>query len=170
MPQLITPQEAAEKLRQGATLVDIREPNEYARVRIPGAINLPLSRLQDADLAPDRKRPILFHCRSGARTRINADQLAAKAGDREAFVVAGGLNAWRRAGLPVTEEPRPMPGLAQQVRIAAGTIIALGILFGITVSPWFYMAAAMVGWGVVMPDACWLMPILRRMPWNKVAA
>ena len=40
----ITPQDAAALLRDGGTLVDVREPDEHAHERIPGARNLPLSR------------------------------------------------------------------------------------------------------------------------------
>jgi rhodanese-related sulfurtransferase len=63
----ITPQDAAALLRDGATLVDVREPDEHARERIPGARSLPLSRLEEAELAVHDGKPVLFHCRSGAR-------------------------------------------------------------------------------------------------------
>src|SRR3954452_4151232 len=99
MLQTITPKDAARLLQEGATLVDVREPDEHARARIPGARNLPLSRLEEADLAAQPGQTVLFHCRSGARTGGNAARLAAKAGNCEAYVVAGGLDAWQRAAL-----------------------------------------------------------------------
>jgi len=69
----IRPEEAARLLREGAVLVDVREPDEHARERIPGARNLPLAGLEQAELAPPRGRPVLFHCRSGAdRTGLAA--------------------------------------------------------------------------------------------------
>ena len=82
MLRTITPEEAARLLREepGATLVDVREPDEHAREHIPGARNLPLSRLEREELAMPAGRPVLFHCRSGARTEGNAARLAAKAG------------------------------------------------------------------------------------------
>ena len=76
----ITPQDAAALLRDGATLVDVREADEHARQRIPGARSLPLSRLEDGELAVHAGHPVLFHCRSGARTAGHADRLSAKAG------------------------------------------------------------------------------------------
>ncbi|MDW8398296.1 MAG: rhodanese-like domain-containing protein, partial [Acetobacteraceae bacterium] len=103
----ITPAEAARLIReQGAMLVDVREPDEHARARIPGAINLPLSRLHEAELAVQEGRPVLFHCRSGARTAGNAEALAGKAAGCEAYIVLGGLEAWKAAGLPVAEDRR----------------------------------------------------------------
>ncbi len=81
MLKTITPEEAARLLREdGAMLVDVREPDEHARERIPGARNLPISRLEEAELALQAGKTVLFHCRSGARTRGNAERLAAKAG------------------------------------------------------------------------------------------
>ena len=65
---------------QGAVLVDIREADEHAREKIPGARHLPLSKLDETDLALPQGKPVLFHCRSGARTLANAGRLAAKAG------------------------------------------------------------------------------------------
>ena len=75
------PAEAKRLLDQGAILVDIREADEHAREKIPGARHLPLSKLDEADLALHAGKPVLFHCKSGARTMANASRLAAKAGD-----------------------------------------------------------------------------------------
>src|SRR5919202_4719460 len=96
MPISVTPAEAARLVREeGAVLVDIREPDEQARERIPGAHALPLSRLDAAPLPEGR--PLVFLCRSGARTAAQAARLAARAGD--VMLLQGGLEAWKRAGL-----------------------------------------------------------------------
>ena len=99
MLKTITPAEAARLLRNGATLVDIREPDEHARERIPGARNLPVSRLEEADLAAQEDRLVLFHCRSGARTAGHAPILAAKAGAAEASSWRVG---WRPGSAPTS--------------------------------------------------------------------
>ncbi|MDD1535737.1 MULTISPECIES: rhodanese-like domain-containing protein [unclassified Bradyrhizobium] len=98
----INPAQARNLVEKGAILIDIREADEHARERIVGARNLPLSKLDQADLAAHQGKQVIFHCKSGARTQINASRLASKL-DRscEAFIVAGGLDAWRKAGLPV---------------------------------------------------------------------
>lgn len=168
----ITPQDAARLLHEGATLVDVREPDEHARERIPGARNLPLSRLEEAELAVHQGRPVLFHCRSGARTQGNAARLAAKAGACEAYVVEGGLQAWKQAGLPVAEDRRQPLELMRQVQIAAGTMVVLGVLLGVLVSPWFLALSGFVGAGLVfagVTGTCGLASLLRLMPWNRAA-
>ncbi|WP_245477555.1 rhodanese-like domain-containing protein [Bradyrhizobium guangxiense] len=98
----INPAQARNLVEKGAILIDIREADEHARERIVGARNLPLSKLDQADLAAHQGKQVIFHCKSGARTQINASRLASKLnGSCEAFIVAGGLDAWRKAGLPV---------------------------------------------------------------------
>jgi rhodanese-related sulfurtransferase len=174
MLNTITPDEAARLLREGgATLVDVREADEHARERIPGARNLPLSRLEEAELAVHQGKPVLFHCRSGARTAGNADRLAAKAGLCEAYVVEGGLDAWKRAGLPVAEDRRQPIELMRQVQIAAGSMVVLGVLLGAFVTPGFYLLSGFVGAGLVfagVTGTCGLARVLRMMPWNRRAA
>jgi rhodanese-related sulfurtransferase len=174
MLKTITPEEAARLIREeGATLVDVREPDEHARERIPGARSLPLSRLEEAELAVHEGRPVLFHCRSGARTQGHADRLAARAGTAEAYAVAGGLEAWKRAGLPVAEDRRRPLELMRQVQIAAGSLVLLGVLLGALVSPWLHGIAGFVGAGLVFAGAtgtCGLARLLRLMPWNRAPA
>lgn len=104
-PKPISPAEAAALVEHGATLVDIREPGEVAQSSIPGALNLPLSRLESPTPALPKDTPVVFLCRSGARTQMNAPRLAARAGANPAYLLTGGIMAWKAAGLPVTEQP-----------------------------------------------------------------
>ena len=172
MLKTITPAEAARLMREGAaTLVDVREADEHARTRIPGARNLPLSRLEDGALPASGT--MLFHCRSGARTTAHAARLAGKAGACDAYLVEGGLDAWQRAGLPVTEDRRQPLELMRQVQIAAGSMVVLGAVLGATVSPWFHALSGGVGAGLVfagVSGSCGLARVLRMMPWNRVPA
>ncbi|WP_262047483.1 rhodanese-like domain-containing protein [Bradyrhizobium sp. Bra78] len=98
----INPADARNLIDSGAILIDIREVDEHAREKIPGARNLPLSTLDEADLAAHQGKQVIFHCKRGARTQANASRLASKLdGACEAFIVEGGLDAWRKAGLPL---------------------------------------------------------------------
>lgn len=91
--------EAKRLVDQGAVLVDVRENNEYAAENIPGARNHPLSMVGRKPL--DAGAPVVvFHCKSGARTRMNAAALA-QCSDAEAYILDGGIEAWKAAGLPV---------------------------------------------------------------------
>jgi rhodanese-related sulfurtransferase len=169
----ITPQDAAALLRDGATLVDVREADEHARQRIPGARSLPLSRLEDGELAVHASHPVLFHCRSGARTAGLADRLSAKAGLCEAYIIEGGLDAWKRAGLAVATDRRQPLELMRQVQIVAGSLVVLGVLLGSLVSPWLYVLSGFVGAGLVfagVSGTCGLASLLRLMPWNRALA
>jgi rhodanese-related sulfurtransferase len=88
---------AKRPIDKGTLLVDIREPDEHAREHVPGARNTPLSRLGSL---PANAKAVVFHCRSGARTSGNADRLATAA-NCEAYILDGGIDAWKKAGLPV---------------------------------------------------------------------
>ena len=112
----LSPTEAKRLLDQGAVLVDIREADEHARENIPGAHLAPLSRLDQTDLAIPEGQRVIFHCRSGSRTQGNAARLAATAGGAcEAFILEGGLDAWKKAGLPVAVDRRQPLELQRQV-------------------------------------------------------
>ena len=62
-------------IREGALLIDIRDRDEHARERIPLAKNIPLSKLCDGDVNATGQ-PLIYHCKSGNRTRMNAPLLA----------------------------------------------------------------------------------------------
>ena len=118
----ITPHEAKRLIDQGAVLIDIRDVDEHERERIPGARNVTLG--SGAKL--DGKAPIVFHCRSGMRTSANAGTLAAAA-NGQAYILDGGLDAWKLAGLPVaTDRSKPID-IMRQVQIAAGSLVLLGV-------------------------------------------
>jgi len=167
----IKPSEARRLLDSGALLIDIREADEHAREKIPGARHLPLSKLDQTDLAVHQGKPVIFHCKSGARTQANAPRLVGKLGDTcEAFIIEGGLDAWRRAGLPVVNDRRQPLELQRQVQIGAGSLAVVGTLLGLLVSPWFFAMPAFVGVGLIMAGLtgfCGMARILMRAPWNR---
>jgi rhodanese-related sulfurtransferase len=90
--------EAKRLVDQGALLVDIREDHEYDDENIPGARNEPLSRIGGAEITG--VPAVVFHCKSGARTRMNAGALA-ECTDAEVYILDGGIEAWKAAGFPV---------------------------------------------------------------------
>ncbi|WP_234683113.1 rhodanese family protein [Bradyrhizobium monzae] len=167
----IKPSEARRLLDSGALLIDIREADEHAREKIPGAHHLPLSKLDEADLAVHRGKPVIFHCRSGMRTQANALRFATKLGETcEAYIVEGGLDAWRKAGLPVVSDRYQPLELQRQVQIGAGTLAFVGTLLGLFVSSWFFAVPAFVGAGLITAGVtgfCGVARILMRAPWNR---
>lgn len=165
----ITPERAAELVREGATLMDIREADEHAREKIPGARHFPLSRL-GAEMPTDGDRLVIFHCRTGARTKANAPALATAASEYEAYLLEGGLDAWKKAGLPVALDRSEPIEINRQVQIGTGSLVLLGVTLGTFVAPVFYGIAAFVGAGLVFAGTtgfCGMAKILARMPWNQ---
>ncbi len=88
----------------GALLVDVRERDEMAEVRVPGAVLLPLSGFADTFEKLPRERPLYLMCASGRRSLVAADHLL-RHGWKDVTNVTGGIIAWRNAGLPVTSGP-----------------------------------------------------------------
>lgn len=80
-------------------LVDVREPAEFAVERIDGALNLPLSTFDPAALPDHSERPIVFQCGSGKRSAMAVERCQT-AGLPVDSHLAGGIAAWRGAGLP----------------------------------------------------------------------
>ncbi|HEY0202334.1 MAG TPA: rhodanese-like domain-containing protein, partial [Burkholderiaceae bacterium] len=130
----ITPKVACQLIGSGAVLVDIRTAGEYAREHIAQARNVPMEQLAGQALPLDGATGVIFHCRSGNRTQLNAQVLAACA-PCDAYVLTGGLDAWKKANLPVIADiSRPLE-LSRQVQIAAGSAVVLGTVLGATISP-----------------------------------
>ena len=96
----LTPQDVAKGIAEGRyLLVDVREPNEVAAEAYPGAVVVPLSTFDPQDIPDPQGKQVVFACRSGKRS-VTAS-LAAQAGglayDKH---LAGGMLAWKAAGLP----------------------------------------------------------------------
>ena len=96
----LTVVEVAAGLREGRMLlVDVREPNETAQERYPGAVIVPLSSFDPATIPDPRGKQVVFACRSGRRS-ITASVAAQDAGYPYTHHLAGGILAWKAAGLP----------------------------------------------------------------------
>jgi len=171
----IAPRDAKRRLDDGsAILVDIRDANEYAREHLQGARLVPLSTVDAHDFDSERAagKAVIFHCQSGRRTTANAARLIA-AGFKETYVLEGGLNGWREAGLPAHVDSSQPIDLQRQVQIAAGSLVVLGVVLAMLVSPWFILLSGFVGAGLVFAGAtgtCAMARLLVLLPWNRPAA
>jgi rhodanese-related sulfurtransferase len=96
----LTPAEVAQGLKEGRmVLVDVREPNETAIERFPDALLLPLSAFDPEAIAVPDGREVVFACRSGRRS-VTASLAAQQQGFSYRSHLAGGILAWKAAGLP----------------------------------------------------------------------
>jgi rhodanese-related sulfurtransferase len=91
---------AVQQVEQGALLLDVREPHEWQAGHAPEAVHLPLGLLEPG--AVPGAGPVLVICRSGNRSAYATAAL--RSVGREAFNVAGGMQAWSQAGRPVVRD------------------------------------------------------------------
>lgn len=97
----VTVEEAKRKLDAGeATLIDVREPNEWREGHVAGAKHIPLGQLTLHTAEIPRDREVLLLCRSGSRSAL-ATQMLRQQGFEQARNVDGGVLAWTRRGYPL---------------------------------------------------------------------
>ncbi len=65
----------SQKIKEGATIVDVRTADEYRSGHVPGSVNIPLDRLQGQLQKIPKNKPVITCCRSGARSGMAADVL-----------------------------------------------------------------------------------------------
>lgn len=94
VPQIGTDELARELESGSGTLIDVREPEEFASGHVPGAINLPLATLPSSAAGIGCELEILVICQSGHRSK-NASKRLLKAGFTNVRSVRGGTAAWR---------------------------------------------------------------------------
>jgi len=147
-------------------IVDVREPDEFARQRLDRAVCVPLGGLAASAASWDRAEPILVVCRSGARSRQAAQQLDALGFSRVA-TLDGGLQACPAAGVPVLTFKAPIP-LQRQVLIGAGTVLLTTLALSLAWAPLIaltWLASVMLVIAGVS-GLCPMARILAAMPWN----
>ena len=152
-----------------AVLIDIREPDEFSREHIPGARLVPLSGFNPDDFPHDHEKAGVFYCHMGDRTARNAARILAT-GFTQVYQLKGGVQAWKRSGLPLNVNKKAPLAIMRQVQIVAGSLALLGAVLAYLVSPWFIILCGFVGAGLIFAGVtgeCPMALILQRMPWNQ---
>ena len=156
----ISPPEAHQRQRAGATLIDVREQVEWDAGHIPGAVFIPLGQLDQeiAAAVPDKDTEIIMQCRSGARSGRGTDLLQ-QLGYTNVVNLAGGILQWQADNLPVeapasltpAQQSRysrhlliPEVGTAGQVKLLESKVLLIGA-GGLGSPAALYLAAAGVG-------------------------
>lgn len=158
--------------QEKAVLIDIRDANEYAREHIAASRLVPLSSFDPNDFPTDHDKIGVFHCNSGNRTREAASAIL-KTGFAEVYHLKGGLQAWKKAGLSINLNRKAPISIMRQVQIAAGSLVVLGSLLAVLISPWFLALSAFVGAGLMFAGItgfCGMANLLILMPWNRPLA
>ena len=146
-------------------VVDVRLPAEYRAVHLEPSVLLPLDEITRRRSELPRERELVLVCRTGARARLAAAQLAGL----RTRVLEGGIAAWQQAGYPVVEGQAHM-SLEREVRVVAGALACIGGALAVAASPWFGLLPAFVGAGLVyagITDRCGMAMLLAKLPYNR---
>lgn len=169
-PKQITVEELIKSVPAGGcAIIDVREPDEVAFEAIPGAKNIPMSRIERSNLSEFSPHDRLFViCQSGGRS-CRASDILRNCGFTNVIDVAGGINAYKRAGGTVVRGKQPLP-LMRQVQIVAGGLVIVGVILALTTHPAFIYLSGFVGLGLLLAGItgfCPMATILSKLPWNK---
>jgi rhodanese-related sulfurtransferase len=151
------------------TLIDVREPSEYAAEHIPGAVLVPLSRFSPDKVPVVKDKKLVLYCRSGNRSGQAAERLL-RSGFEEVSHLRYGLSGWAEQGLPLQIDKTAPISLMRQVQIVAGSLMLVGTILGTLVSPWFLLLSGFVGAGLVfagITDTCAMGMLLAKLPYNQ---
>ena len=151
-----------------AQLVVVRSATEFASAHLPGAINIPLEQIELRTEDLERNAPVVLVCQAGTRARLARELLAASG--RDLVVLNGGTDAWIKGDHPVVRTVAARWALERQVRLLAGLLVALGVLLGVVVSPFWLIVPALVGCGLTFAGVSGMCPMgeaLARLPWNR---
>lgn len=95
-------EQTQERVRAGATLIDVREDNEFDAAHAAGAVHMGRG-IIERDIVqtyPEKDRELILYCGGGYRSALAADMLQ-KMGYSNVWSMAGGWSAWQEAGAPV---------------------------------------------------------------------
>lgn len=170
-PASLSPAQAAARLEE-FTVIDVRAPGEYASGHVPGALNIPLDRLQEAVPAlksASARGSLLVVCASGIRSTRACEILASA--DIDATTLTGGTSAWEGDGRDLD---RPAGGrvtwpMERQVRLAAGSAVLAGLLVGVRLPAARWVSAG-IGAGLVysaVSNTCGMAAVLSKLPYNR---
>jgi sulfur-carrier protein adenylyltransferase/sulfurtransferase len=166
----VDPQSANDEIERGdAVLIDTREPHEWDVAHLQGAKLVSPAAVAEIvpELVPERSKRLLLYCASGNRSARAADVLQNELGYENVASVAGGIEAWQQAGLPVVEAEGLSPaqrmrysrhtllpevGVEGQLKLLDSKVLLIGA-GGLGAPSAFYLAAAGVGTlGIVDDD------------------
>ncbi len=169
---------AAELLQSGqakrATLLDVRTPAEFRQLHLAKSISMPLNALDSAEvqtlIKKQNSEAVYVICQSGQRAAKAAEKLAAEL-NSPVTVVEGGMNEIEKLDIELIQEAgKSVISIERQTRIAAGSLMLLGVLSSLWIHPGFLWLSGFVGAGLIfagITNSCAMGLLLARMPWNR---
>lgn len=151
-------------------LLDVRTSSEYTSAHVRGAINLTMGSPELESYIKkqsEKNSPLYILCQGGGRASKVCDSF--KGINKNLVLVEGGTKACISEGLPIVEGKGCM-SLERQVRIAAGSLVLLGVILSIYCCPTAIYLSGFVGAGLIfagVTDTCGMAMMLAKMPWNN---
>lgn len=156
------------------TIIDLRTQGEISTECLNNCIALPVQELNHQTLDKalvnhTEGAPVFLLCQTGKRAQMAVEKLADKK-HLSLVILEGGLNAIKAAGAATNKGKKNVMCLERQVRIAAGSLVLIGVTLGFLVHANFFLIAGFVGAGLTfagISDTCAMGMVLARMPWNQ---
>ncbi len=173
LENLISPKHLEKLLRnkiQKIIIVDLRTEPEYSFSRIPGAINIPLDRIQNHISFLKDFDKIILQCTHGARSKFVFNHNLLSNLNSKILILDGGITEWKNQGYFIQYKKKTHISLARQLHIFSGTVIILNLfLYEITNMFFFLLIPLVLSIGLIqsgITNKCFFTRILAKMPWN----
>lgn len=168
MNKPISAAEFIKEQSENTVIIDVRNTDEYAYKHVNGSINIPLDQINSRIGEIPKNEPVYIICQSGARSQSACDRLN-QLGLNNLRSIQGGIIAAEKSGAQIIQTSKKLP-LMQQVQIAAGSLVLLGLVLSSIFHPAFIYISYFVGAGLVFAGFsgfCGMGLLLQKMPWNK---
>jgi len=167
----ITVKELHEKMNSDDQLcvIDVRTPSEVSGCRVEGVRNISMDTIANYVDELKLKREIYLICNSGTRSAMVCKELASH-GMSNLINVSGGIQAWKKGGLPFVKGKGVRVSIMRQVLIVAGALIVGGVVASQQVNFHYIWLPGFVGVGLLyagISGNCFMAKLLSLMPWNK---
>lgn len=149
--------------KKDTVVIDVRNKDELS-VKIKGAMNMPLDKLQDELEKVPQNKTLLVNCNTGMRSK-QACQILQDAHFKNLYSLKGGIQAWQKENLPIELGKKRLP-IMRQVQNIVGSVFIITSLLG---KPWIYIGT-FFGAGLLfagLSGTCGMAKVLEFMPWNK---
>lgn len=151
-------------------LIDVRERLEYNEEHLARAHLFPLAHFKPEQLPDPAGKKLLFYCQLGRRSITAASKWGVYAGETEVYALKGGLNAWKKAGLPTVSDTVTSGKIEKQTYAFCGVFIILGVFLAYFISPWFIILPIVIAILLILSGVlghCLFSFLLSMFPWNR---
>ncbi|MBT1451185.1 rhodanese-like domain-containing protein [Glaciecola sp. XM2] len=155
--------------KQGGVLIDVREPAEHENSHIPSSALHPVNSIRAKDIG-DCEHPLVIYCQRGIRGQTAGKKLLSENPTLQIYNIAGGIEAWQKAGYQTQQSQSSGVSLAAQVTLTLGIATLIFIALSIVATPLFWWASWLTGLLLVIESTTRFFGLARffaLLPWNQ---